>query len=379
VIKVAYDHQTFSMQAHGGISRYICELAQGVARQPGFETCVVAPLHFNSHLAQSTSKTLGRYVHLPSPRLRRLYRWVNRIAAAPMMHTCRPDIIHRTYYASPPAPAAAVVAVTVHDMIHELFPGHFSPGDPTTRLKRASVQAADLIFCNSQSTANDLMQLFGVSAKKIHVTHLAAGELPAGRSMPALPAPGQRPYLLYVGHRDGYKNFEGALRAYASSSRLHEAFDWLLFGGAPLSDAERARFADLKLRPDAVHRSAGDDDALSRAYAGARAFVYPSMYEGFGIPPLEAMLHGCPVASAGVSSIPEVVGDAAQSFDPNDVESMRQALETICFDEQRRQWLVSRGLQRAAQFSWDRCAEQTAAVYRAALASGAPRQFAAMP
>jgi glycosyltransferase involved in cell wall biosynthesis len=103
------------------------------------------------------------------------------------------------------------------------------------------------------------------------------------------------------------------------------------------------------------------------------------MYEGFGIPPLEAMLHGCPVASAGVSSIPEVVGDAAQSFDPNDVESMRQALETICFDEQRRRWLVARGRQRAAQFSWDRCAAQTAAVYRAALASGAPMQFAATP
>jgi glycosyltransferase involved in cell wall biosynthesis len=377
VIKVAYDHQTFSMQAYGGISRYVCELAQRIPRQAGFETCVVAPVHFNSHLAQSPSKTFGVYVPMRIPWSGRLYRLTNRVVAAPMMRAYSPDIVHRTYYAVTPAPPGAALAVTVHDMIHELFPNYFARNDPTTQLKRASVQAADLILCNSQSTANDLMRLFGVSDQKIHVTHLGVSDFLSGRNVAPLSAPGQRPYLLYVGHRGGYKNFEGALRAYARLPRLQEAFDWVVFGGVPLSDAEQSLFAELKLRPDAVHRLVGDDEALARAYTGAHAFIYPSMYEGFGIPPLEAMAHGCPVASAGVSSMPEVVGDAAQSFDPHDVESMLQALETICFDEQRRQWLIAQGRQRIGLFSWDRCAAETAAAYRAALGSSVQRESAA--
>jgi glycosyltransferase involved in cell wall biosynthesis len=282
-------------------------------------------------------------VRMRRPWSSRLYHWANRVASASMMRAYSPNIVHRTYYAATSAPSGAVLAVTVHDMIHELFPNYFARNDPTTQLKRASVQAADLILCNSQSTANDLMRLFDVSDRKICVTHLGVGDTLAGRTAARAAAPGQRPYLLYVGHRGGYKNFEGALRAYAYSWRLREDFNWLLFGGAPLSDAEQSLFAELQLRPDAVHRMVGDDEALACAYAGAHAFIYPSMYEGFGIPPLEAMAQGCPVASAGVSSIPEVVGDATQSFDPHDVESMLQALETVCFDEQRRQWLIARG------------------------------------
>jgi glycosyltransferase involved in cell wall biosynthesis len=374
VIKIAYDQQIFSIQSYGGISRYVCELAHRVAAQPGFETRVIAPLHFNSHLANSCARTWGMYAPMRLPRSGRLYRLISSLAAGPMMRAYRPTIVHRTYYAATPAPAGAMLAVTVHDMIHELFPECFPVDDPTTRLKRASVQAADLVLCNSRSTADDLIRLFGVAERKIHVTHLGASTVIAKRSAAPASAPGQRPYLLYVGHRSGYKNFEGALRAYSQSARLREAFDWLLFGGTPLTDSERSLIASLELRTDAIHRIGGDDDMLASVYAGAHAFVYPSRYEGFGIPPLEAMAQNCPVACAGVSSIPEVVGDAAESFDPVDIGSMRQAIETVCFDEQRRKWLIAQGQQRFGLFSWDRCAAETAAAYQAALGSVVQRR-----
>jgi glycosyltransferase involved in cell wall biosynthesis len=101
------------------------------------------------------------------------------------------------------------------------------------------------------------------------------------------------------------------------------------------------------------------------------------MYKKIGMPPLEAMAFACPAASAGVSSIPEVVGDANRTFDPHDVASMLQAFETVCFDEQRRQWLNGQGRQRIGLLSWDRCTSEIAATYRAALGWGMQRQSAA--
>jgi glycosyltransferase involved in cell wall biosynthesis len=363
MIKVAYDYQAFEIQSYGGVSRYCCELAQGVPHHWDFETRVIAPVHFNRYLWQSKAAVSGVY----RQRNRRIYRAINRLAAGVMMRAFNPDIVHRTYYAATPAPSGATVVVTVHDMIHELFADHFQRDDPTTRLKRASVEAADLVLCNSRHTANDLMRLFGVPVGKIRVTHLAAGDALTRANAPPAPSPHGREYLLYVGQRRGYKNFEGAMRAYAQSPRLCEGFDWVLFGGAEIDNVERALFASLGLRADAVHRLTGDDDCLASAYAGAHAFIYPSKYEGFGIPPLEAMAQGCPVACSSVSSIPEVVGDAAQLFDPTDMESMRQAMETVCFDMARREWLIAQGRQRAKGFSWDRCARETAQAYREVL------------
>jgi glycosyltransferase involved in cell wall biosynthesis len=368
VTKIAYDHQAFTLQAYGGVSRYFCELAERVGMLPGFETRVIAPVHFNRHLAQGRATRSGWHIDMRWPRTARLYRLANRWAYAPMARAFAPDIVHRTYYDPSHVPARSALVVTVFDMIHELFADLFPVGDPTTARKRAAVARADLVLCISQSTANDLMRLFDVPAQKIRVTYLGLGESLASSATEQLQRAGaQRAYLLYVGHRHGYKNFEGALRAYAQSPRLCDAFDWVLFGGHPISNDEKRLFAALNLRPDAVRRMTGNDDALASIYAGAHAFIYPSKYEGFGIPPLEAMAHRCPVACAGVSSIPEVVGDAAQLFDPNDISSMQSALDTVCHDASRRTELIAKGLQRIDLFSWQRCAGETAAAYEAAL------------
>lgn len=368
--RVAYDHQAFTLQAYGGVSRYICELAERVALLPGFETRVIAPVHFNRHLAQGGAPRCGLHLDMRWPRTARLYRMVNRVASAPMTRAFAPDIVHRTYYDPTHVPARAALVVTVHDMIHELFADLFAAGDPTTGRKRAAVAQADLVLCVSQNTANDLMRLFDVPAHKIRVTHLGLGNSLASAATGEPPrASTQRPYLLYVGHRHGYKNFASALRAYARSPRLRDEFDWVLFGGHPIGNDEKQLFSALRLRPDAVRWMTGNDDELGRIYAGAQAFIYPSKYEGFGIPPLEAMAHRCPVACAGMSSIPEVVGDAAQHFDPDDIDAMQSAMEIVCYDQARRDELVAKGLERITLFSWQRCAAQTAAAYEAALHS----------
>jgi glycosyltransferase involved in cell wall biosynthesis len=109
----------------------------------------------------------------------------------------------------------------------------------------------------------------------------------------------------------------------------------------------------------------GDDLVLADLYRHASAFIYPSLYEGFGLPVLEAMAHGCPVICSGTSSLPEVVGGAAELFDPNDPESIGHAIEAVVSSAERREWLRATGRQQARLFSWERCAWETHAVYRA--------------
>ena len=368
---VVYDHQAFSLQRYGGVSRYICELATRVHRASDFTARIVAPVHFNSYLPDCPVPQTAMYLRKlwkTGP----LYRAANNLLSPILMRASAPSLIHRTYFAPLAKPVDVPVILTVFDMIHELFPASFSAGDVTRRNKRVSVERADHILCISECTANDLIRMYGVPREKISVTYLGYSDV-FNASPPAHEtAPHGRPYLLYVGQRGGYKNFDMALKAYASSKRLRSEFDLVAFGGAPFNATELALISGLQLKPDRVVRLIGSDSDLARAYRHARALVYPSLYEGFGIPPLEAMSSGCAVACSNASSLPEVVGSAAALFDPNDIDPVRQALEDICFGDTARAQLVVAGKERVRQFSWDRCAADTLATYRCALEGTRP-------
>ena len=173
---------------------------------------------------------------------------------------------------------------------------------------------------------------------------------------------GRRPSLLYVGHRGGYKNFKTLLQAYSSSPILRE-FELIAFGGYPSLPDERKEIRRLGIT-DRVRFESGSDRELAARYQAAAAFIYPSMYEGFGIPPLEAMSHGCPVVCSNAGAIPEVVRDAGVYFDPNNPEQLRTVLERVVTTEGLQADLRARGYRRIAAFSWDKCAAETAQIYR---------------
>lgn len=170
------------------------------------------------------------------------------------------------------------------------------------------------------------------------------------------------PYVLYVGSREGYKNFSGLLRAFSMSPRLREQFQLLCFGGGALCDSELQQIARAGLT-GRVRQIGGSDAVLASCYRHATLFVYPSLYEGFGIPPLEAMSLDCPVACSNTSSIPEVVGDAAACFDPSDPESLLATLEEVLNSGNLRDSLIERGRLRRECFSWRRCAQETLHIY----------------
>jgi glycosyltransferase involved in cell wall biosynthesis len=367
LMKIAYDHQIFGWQRYGGVSRYFFELANNVASSKVGEVNIVSPFYVNSYLASASSEL--RVIGRKMPAIRRtgrIYRAINQLLAPLAMRALRPDVVHETYYSTTrQAPKSSKVVLTVFDMIHERFPESFSKWDPLRKEKEAAVKRADHIVCISEHTRQDLIQLLGVKQEKISVVHLGfslteaiKGEVSKAR----------RPYLLHVGGRAGYKNFETLLRAYAGRSALAREFDLVAFGGGDFDAKERALIGALGLSDSRVRQEGGGDSILAGLYQGAALFVYPSRYEGFGIPPLEAMSFDCPVVCSNSSSIPEVVDDAAAFFDPASSDSIADAMESVLNNAAFRETLILRGRERIKMFSWQRCAEQTLDVYRKVLA-----------
>lgn len=364
-MRIAFDFQAFIMQRHGGISRYFVKIAEEMALA-GENPRIFAPLHSNEYLKQASSNLASGWgIDGHSPRLNRFVHFVNFHVAKAGISRWKPDILHETYYQRNRSVPGVPSVVTVYDMIHELF-DHYSL-DETLYLKKKAVERADHVICISHNTKADLMSILGTPEEKISVTHLAyerlqnAGASDRGRSKL------EKPFLLHVGYRSGYKNFEGVLRAVAASPELKDNFDVIGFGGGPFSTEEQQMIAGLGFRDGQVKQIGGNDEMLGLLYTDAAVFVYPSLYEGFGLPPLEAMAHDCPVVCSNTSSMPEVVRDAAEMFDPSDLDAMRHAIERIAFDSERRADLVKRGRERLNHFSWKRCAEETLAIYRSVL------------
>ena len=369
-MRVNFDYQIFVSQEFGGISRYFASIVAELDKMAAIEPLVSAPLYINAYLPDLAKHlVLGRRI----PKFRgvdRLSPLVGAMAFAAAW--ARPPAIeHRTYYGRRDRPGhAARTVLTVYDMIHERHAADIAPGDRTADDKRAAVAQADHVICISNHTRTDLMDLLGVPADKISVTHLgytglfgAAESNESAADFRIRVFGADLPYLLYVGNRDGYKNFLGLLEAYRSSAWLLENFAVLCLGGGPFTATETEALAGLT-PAGRVRQVAGSDAMLAACYRNAAVFVYPSLYEGFGIPILEAMSLGCPVACGSTSSLPEVAGDGAAYFDAAQPESIRATLESVLSGQEKRDLLTQRGKTRSAQFSWARCAAETAAVYQ---------------
>jgi len=362
-MRIAYDHQIFDCQEYGGISRYFFELANNIARSPSTKVGIISPIYVNAYLAAALSdlQIMGRKM----PEIGRggfIYRAINQLSAPSMMARFQPDLVHETYYSTKRlAQVGSKVVLTVFDMIHEHFPECFSARDSTSRAKAIAVNRADHIICISEQTRKDLIDILKVDPTKTTVVYL-------GFSLTKQSADkmqeDDRPYLLYVGNRNGYKNFEALLRAYGANPALQHDYDLAIFGGGSLTTQEQILINHLGIRTDRIRQFGGNDAVLAGLYRKAAVFVYPSLYEGFGIPPLEAMSFDCPVICSNASSIPEVVGNAAELFDPRSSDALGDAIERVLNDIVLRQILIVRGRERIKLFSWEHCAKQTLDVYR---------------
>jgi glycosyltransferase involved in cell wall biosynthesis len=373
-LRVMFDPQIFCHQKFGGVSRYVCSMALEMQHMTGVTPLIVAPFHFNEYLDQLPSSLVrGRRLRWLEGRTALAYG-LSAFAGKSVARAFKPDIVHNTYYFPAKRPIGARGVVTIYDMIHEKYPKYFAASPLVTRLKAASVAKANHVICISESTRRDVLATYDLPEERVSVTHLGfnplasllTGETSTDFKLRVLGA--NAPYLLYVGSRASYKNFHGLLGAFAASQRMRTDFFLLCFGGGDFTGGERGAIS--KAGADGrVKYLGGSDAALALCYAHASLFVCPSIYEGFGIPVLEAMSLDCPVACSDSSSLPEVVGDAARLFNPLDRESIRSALESVVYSPSAATALRERGRIRTQLFSWRACAENTIDIYHRVLNS----------
>ena len=371
-MKIAFDHQAFTLQKTGGISRYFCRLADRLSQlnDESFSNVnvgIFAPVYRNQYLRQVPHSIVHGYAINDYPRkTATVCVNANRLIAKHLIKKWQPDILHETYFSSKAiAPKGCPVVLTVFDMISELelVAKGYLKNDLTKSDKYQSVMRADHIICISESTRQDLIDLFEITADKVSVVHLASDPVVQIETDIAHEK-NQRPYLLYVGLRDGYKNFNRLLTAISSSPKIKKEFDLVAFGGGAFNSDEKSLIHGLGYDVGQVRQVSGGDDVLNSLYKQAAALVYPSTYEGFGLPPLEAMSHRCPVISSMASSMPEIIGKAGEYFDPYSIASMAAAIEAVVFSSTRTQELIKLGKAREKNFTWERCAKETLGIYR---------------
>ena len=357
-MRVAFDEQIFAIQRHGGISRVFAELAHQFISNPtlGVELQPVAAPLINEYVLRDPA-TVRALVVRPAN------HWTTSIvrSLARRRHKGPVDIVHNTFYlprALADYPQARRV-VTIHDMIPELFPHTRRRLDVLT-VKRRYVERADHIVCVSESTKRDLISIYGPIASPVTVIHSGVGSefQPEAPPIPKWP----NRYILHVGHRGSYKGGRTLLHSFAQVSSEYPDVVLMLAGGGPLTRQEQGQISSLGLT-DRVFQQQVPESLMPGAYANADLFVFPSEYEGFGLPVLEAMASGTPMILCNSSSLPEVGGDSAQFFPPGNSTFLAELIGNLLSDPRQCDALRLRGLNRVKEFTWYSTAKSLAKTY----------------
>lgn len=359
MVRVAFDEQIFAVQRHGGISRVFAELARefeadeslGVELQP-----IAAPV-VNEYLLRDPETARDLVVW-------RGNHWAFTIGRSLLRrrHKGPADVVHSSFYLPRMQHdyAGAKRIVTVHDMIPELFPNTRRRLDFMT-MKHTYVKQADHVICVSESTRRDLLTIYPDIETPVCVVHSGVGRefSPGLDPLPELPTE----YIIHVGARRQYKDSPTLLKAFPSIAAQYPELHLVLVGGGQITRAEASLIERGRLQ-DRVTQMSLPENLMPRVYANAKALVFPSRYEGFGLPVLEAMASGIPTVLCDSSSLPEVGGSAAAYFAVGDVDDLASQVLDVLTDQSLREKMIHEGLLRAQAFSWNETARKTADVYR---------------
>ncbi len=361
-INVFYDHQIFSLQKFGGISRYHAGLIKEFQKMDNIEIGVggiISDNPFLNDLGNLKRKNLPPWVNIGRKESTFL---INSIYDGFSKKTW--DIYHPTYYYPQFFKKEIPIVVTVHDMTHEKFPQDFSKFTNISRWKKELLKKASRIIAISENTKKDIIEIFSIPAEKIdvvyHCSELSKNIINGEKTN--LP----KKYILYIGNRGGYKNFSRFIEAMGRLFSKDRGHVLVLGGGGVLTKLEAERINKLGISNRVVQKNLSDPELIS-AYSNAACFVFPSLYEGFGIPILEAFQCECPVVLSNSSSFPEVAGDAGVYFDPYSIESIEEAISKVIANEGLRNELTLNGSERLKFFSQKKVALETLSVYQKAL------------
>ena len=354
-MRVCFDQQVFLLQERGGVSRYFVELIREFSLNSDYGIEPILGFKSTSNqmlLALSNELDLGlKYDDRPKPLAVALESVANSIGHSHL------DLIHHTFYSKlfwQPRFRGPRVS-TQYDMIPELFGQKRFFVNPHLS-KHFYFKNVDHILAISDSAKRDLLDIWPDVDTPISITHLASQDRPLTSSHRA------RGSVLFVGVRNGYKDAETLIRAFARVPQNLRG-NLRFVGGGPFAESEKALFADLGIANSVSQADLSDAD-LSAAYSSAHVFVFPSKYEGFGLPVLEAFQHQCRVLLSDIEVFKEIAGDAGEYFSPgNELELTAQLIRILSEDPENNP-MSEAALQRCKKFSWRNTAKKTSEVYQ---------------
>lgn len=385
-MNLLFDYQAFEMQRFGGVSRSFVELSEEL-NNLGHICKIGIKESNNEYLKEST------LVNNLSPQVDRFHKWfgheqhfhgeyrLKRFIFSTLNYSLTPnkdysisllkksdfDVFHPTFYDSYFLPylKERPFVLTVHDMMPELFPQYYSRDDSQIIQKKLLCPLATHIHVPSNRTKEDLVNILNISPEKITV--IPHGYRQAYSSMDVSSIKNEKPYILYVGTRNAYKNFVPFVHVCSDIIKDYPEIQVVCTGPA-FTDNEKRLFSELKIDKNFIHLYVTERELCS-LYQHAVAFIYPSLYEGFGMPILEAFANNCPVLLNNASCFPEVAGDAAVYFDLNDEKSdlYDKIIYVYTLSEEERKTLIDRGQKRLLFFSWKESAQKLETVYKMCL------------
>mgnify|MGYP001378185167 CR=1 FL=1 len=352
---IIYDYQIFLKQKYGGPSKYFVELNKNINKK-NFSNKIVAPFHVNRHLRDSEFNR-GNFFFYKKFNLNNFLSKYNQYNTLKLLKNLHNPIIHSTYYnLKYLRDIKCKKIVTVYDLIHEkLYPEKKLNDDDN---KKNAIMDADFFICISKNTQKDLIEIYNVEPQKTKVIYLSSS-LPKKE----IKVKKNKDYLLFVGNRSGYKNSEFILRALAKYEKFKKNFDLYFFGGPKFTKDEINMLNDIEIFNNTKHLG-NDEKKLKSLYKNALCLIYPSLYEGFGIPLLEAMECGCPILCCNTPALKEIGQDAVEYFQQNNEDSFIESLEKIIYSKDLINKIKKSGFQRRSHFSWEKCAEETEQIYK---------------
>ena len=372
-MRILYDHQAFAIQKYGGISRCFVELYKDMPT--GVKPSISLYRSDNAYIKEimnvhpkdtkidrflNSHEFKGKwYIQILLNRYREHHKDKNVKHSIEMLKRGIFDIFHPTFFDDYFLPYlnGKPFVLTIHDMIPELYPQYFRKEDPQIVMKQKLAPMASAIIAVSENTKRDVVRILGVPEKKVHVIyHGCSFPLPKDQTPPY-----RFPYILYVGGRGWFKNFLSFVKSAAPVLKKYKDIKVICIG-KPFVNEETKLFEELDLNGRFIRKYAETDEELSNLYHHAMCFVYPSEYEGFGIPILEAYKSDCPVLLSHSSCFPEIAKDAAIFFHHNDLAEKLEMI--LSMNEEGRTQLLSKQRARLADFSWKKSAEQLAHIYQ---------------
>lgn len=356
-MRVLYDSIVFSDQTFGGISRYFVELMNNLPDRWKYDLSLLASENAYLSLLRNPQRHIG-LKHFPEHR--KLYKLINGYSDRSKLRRGNYDIFHTTgftpYYLGM---AKSPVVITVHDMIY--LDNHRSGNlkkEVFENVER-TILTADHIIAISRNSRRELLERFpAIPECRVSVVHHGVDIPPENPPKPAwLP----ERYILFVGQRGGYKNFDIFFEAFSRLAAKDDTLQ-LVCTGRPFSRSELEKIASHGLLGRVSSRFVKSEE-MAAVYAAALCFVFPSKREGFGMPILEAFASRCPVILSDTSCFPEIAGEAGVYFNPDSIDEIEKKIASVIYDGHYRQEITARGMKALDNYSWQKTAAATAEVY----------------